>query len=460
MMLNMSRLLHCPDSFNDRPPHDSVIRLVNRHEFERRVKRVLLAFTQENEVHAGAEHAIFRIDLEPFETISETHGHFSDDELLRQFAQLLQGVVRVRDTLANLEVNGFGVLMEHCSLDHAYRAANKILQEVQGFQFSFNDHCFNINICIGIVPVTNQTCNYLELLKQVNATCNSAKGFRRNRIHLHSTNNENSSIYRGEPSWVADIYQAFEEDRFLIYIQPIVSLKEQDIPLIHYELLIRMCDKAGKIALPGTFLPALERFSMSSVLDQWVIHKAFRMIADEPEFLATIQFFSINLSGQSLVNHELRDYILSELEETGIPAEKVCFEITETSAISNLAVAFEFMLVLKEKGCRFALDDFGSGFSSLLYLKNLPVDYLKIDGSFIKNMTRESIDYAMVKSINEMSQAIGMETVAEFAENDEILQLLKDIGIDYAQGYSVGKPLSLTAFFSRMPQEALHKSMC
>lgn len=376
---------------------------------------------------------------------------------IRQFAKLLQNVVRVRDTLAHLEDNSFGVLMEHCSLDHAYCAANKISQEVQGFQFSINDHCFNINISIGIVPVTNQTSNYLELFKQAYITSNSAKGFRKNCIHLHSTSNTNSSVYRGEPSWVAGIYQAFEEDRFLIYIQPIVSLKEQDMPLMHYELLVRMCDKAGKIVLPGTFLPEFERYSMSLVLDQWVIHKAFRMIADEPEFLATTQFFSINLSGQSLVNHELRDHILSELEKTGIPAEKVCFEITETSAISNLAVASEFILALKEKGCHFALDDFGSGFSSLLYLKNLSVDYLKIDGSFIRNMTHESIDYAMVKSINEMSQAVGMETVAEFAESDEILQLLKDIGIDYAQGYSVGKPLPLTAFFSRLPHEVIHK---
>ena len=238
----------------------------------------------------------------------------------------------------------------------------------------------------------------------------------------------------------------------MIFIQPIVPLKEREAAQVHYELLVRMCDKEGKLVLPNKFLPALERYSMSSVLDRWIIHKAFQMIARRPDFLANTQLFSINLSGQSLVDHELSDYILNELAESGIPAEKVCFEITETSAISNFVVASDFIHMLKKKGCRFALDDFGSGFSSLLYLKNLSVDYLKIDGSFIKNITVESIDYAMVKSISEMGQAIGMETVAEFVESDETLQLLKDIGIDYAQGYSVGEPLPLTAFLSGMPQ--------
>ena len=226
-------------------------------------------------------------------------------------------------------------------------------------------------------------------------------------------------------------------------------MKEREAAQMHYELLVRMCDKEGKLVQPNKFLPALERYSMSSVLDRWIIHKAFQMIAERPEFLASAKFFSINLSGQSLVNHELGDYILNELAESGIPAEKVCFEITESSVISNLVVASDFIQALKKKGCHFALDDFGSGFSSLLYLKNLPVDYLKIDGSFIRNITSESIDYAMVKSISEMGQALGMETVAEYVESHETLQLLKDIGVDYAQGDSVGEPISLAASFQK-----------
>ena len=450
---DMPDALHHPDDIKDQSALDSETRLVNCQEFERRMRRVLLTFSQEeDDADVNEEHALFRIDLEEFVMVNEAYGQLAGDALLRQFTVLLQQVVRVRDTVAHLEANEFGVLMEHCSLNHAYRVANKILQEVQGFQFFYNDHCFNINVSIGIISITRQTGNFVGLFRQANAACNRAKDLNKNSIHLHSENHLNSTNYRGEPSWVADIYQALEEDRFLIFIQPIVPLKELKTVQVHYELLVRMCDKEGMLVLPNKFLPALERYSMSSVLDRWVIHKAFQMIAERPAFLASTQFFSINLSGQSLVNHELSDYILNELTESGIPAEKVCFEITETSAISNLVVASDFIRTLKEKGCRFALDDFGSGFSSLLYLKNLPVDYLKIDGSFIRNMTSESIDYAMVKSISEMGQALGMETVAEFVESHETLQLLKDVGVDYAQGDSVGKPLPLAAFFSEMPQ--------
>lgn len=449
-LFDMPDVSHYVDDTKGQLIHDPVTRLVNRQEFERRVKRVLLTFSQEND--EDEEHALFRIDLEQFVIVNEVCGHLAGDELLRQFTFLLQHVVRVRDTLAYLEVDEFGVLMERCSLNHAYRVANKILQAAQGFQFFFNDYCYDINVNIGIVPVTKQTSNFIELFKQANPSCNRAKEFNKNSIYLHSKGNLDPTTYRGEPSWVADIYQALDEDRFLIFIQPIVSLKELETSLAHYELLIRLCDKDGKLILPGKFLPALERYSMSSVLDRWVIRKAFRMIADRPEFLATIQFFSINLSGQSFVDHELSDYIISELEETGIPAEKVCFEITETAAISNLAVASNFIRILKEKGCCFALDDFGSGFSSLLYLKTLPVDYLKIDGSFIKNITYESVDYAVVKAVNEMAQTIGMKTVAEFVESHDVLQLLKDMGVDYAQGYNVGEPSSLSAFFSGVPR--------
>lgn len=453
-LFDMPDVFHYVDDAKDRLTHDPVTKLVNRQEFERRVKRVLLTFSQENVVDESEEHALFRIDLEQFVIVNEVCGHLAGDELLRQFTFLLQHVVRVRDTLAYLEVNEFGVLMEHCSLNHAHRVANKILQAVQGFQFFFNDHCYDIDVNIGIVPVTKKTGNFVELFKQVNASCNRAKELNKNSIYLHSEGKLGPTTYRGEPSWVADIYQALDEDRFLIFIQPIVSLKELETSLTHYELLVRLCDRNGKLILPEKFLPALERYSMSSVLDRWVIRKAFRMIADQPEFIATTQFFSINLSGQSFANHELSDYIISELEETGIPAEKVCFEITETTAISNLAVASDFIRILKEKGCRFALDDFGSGFSSLLYLKTLSVDYLKIDGSFINNITYESVDYAMVKAINEMAQAIGMETIAEFVESHEVLQLLKEMGVDYAQGYNVGEPLPLSTFFSEMPRSS------
>jgi len=242
--------------------------------------------------------------------------------------------------------------------------------------------------------------------------------------------------------WVARIHQALNENKFCLYAQTILSLRD-DVPGNHYELLIRMTNDDGNIIPPGAFLPAAERYNVISKIDRWVIETAFSQLENNPNFMQKMNFFSINLSGQSLAEQDFLDFVLTTMDKSTIDAEKICFEITETAAIANLGIAVKFISTLKTRGCLFALDDFGSGLSSFGYLKNLQVDYLKIDGMFVKDIVDDPIDYAMVKSINEIGQVMGLQTIAEFVENDKITGLLSEIGVNYVQGYGVGKPKAL-----------------
>ncbi len=413
--------------------HDALTGLVNRVEFERRAERLLSTIRQDK-----TEHALCYMDLDQFKVINDTCGHTAGDELLRQLSTVLQKVVRKRDTLARLGGDEFGVLMEHCTLDHAHRVASVLQKAIHDYHFSWENHAFKVGVSIGLVAITEAFSSLSELLKQADAACYMAKDLGRNRIHVYHREDESLVKRHGEMQWVTRIYQALEEDRFCLYAQTIVSLAgTQDR---HYELLLRMKNDDGKLIPPGAFLPAAERYNLVSELDAWVITSTFSSLAAHPEFLGQIHFVSINLSGQSLTKHEFLDFIISELDKSAIEASKICFEITETAAILNLSTAMKFISTLSGIGCRFALDDFGSGLSSFAYLKNLPVDYLKIDGMFVKDIISDRIDHAMVKSINEIGQVMGMQTIAEFVENDEIKTMLTAIGVDYAQGYGIGRP--------------------
>jgi EAL domain-containing protein (putative c-di-GMP-specific phosphodiesterase class I) len=285
------------------------------------------------------------------------------------------------------------------------------------------------------------------LFQQADAACYLAKDLGRNRVHAYHPDDAELATRHGEIKWVGRINQALDEDRFCLYAQPIVSLDGSDHR--HYELLIRMLDEQGKVIPPGAFLPAAERYNLIERLDAWVIGKAFTLLAAHSVFLKQVSFISINLSGQSLTKPEVLDFIIAQLDSFGIEPNKICFEITETAAISNLSTAINFMSALKGLGCRFALDDFGSGLSSFAYLKNLPVDYLKIDGMFVKDIVDDPIDHAMVKSINDIGHVMGMQTIAEFVENDEIKVMLTEIEVDYGQGYGLGMPEPLTDLISQ-----------
>jgi diguanylate cyclase (GGDEF)-like protein/PAS domain S-box-containing protein len=414
--------------------HDALTGLVNRREFEHRAEHIIATVREEHD-----EHALCFMDLDQFKVVNDTCGHTAGDEMLRQISLLLKNVVRFHDTLARLGGDEFGVLMEHCSLDHAHRVASSIQKAIQEYQFVWEGYSFNIGVSMGLVPITETTPNLTEVLKNADAACYVAKDMGRNRIHVYHSDDAELAQRHGEMQWVTRLNQAFEKNRFCLYAQPIVPLDNTSCDK-HYELLIRMVDKDGNIIPPGGFLPAAERYNLITQIDRWVIENAFHLLAENPNFLNQISFISINLSGQSLTEQGVLGFIIAQLNETGIKAEKICFEITETAAISNLSTAIKFISTLKELGCRFALDDFGSGLSSFAYLKSLPVDYLKIDGMFVKDIVDDPIDHAMVKSINEIGQVMGMKTIAEFMENDEIKGMLQEIGVNYAQGYGIGKP--------------------
>jgi diguanylate cyclase (GGDEF)-like protein len=413
--------------------HDSLTGLINRREFEHRVERLLSTIHQDK-----SEHALCFMDLDQFKIINDTCGHIAGDELLRQLAQVLQGVVRHRDTLARLGGDEFGVLMEHCSLEQAQRVANVIRQGIEDYQFSWEGQSFRVGLSIGIVAINEITPNLTELLKQADAACYMAKDLGRNRIHTYYPEDNELAQRLGQMQWVTDINQALEEDRFCLYAQPIIPL--DDSAHRHYEMLLRMIDGKGNVIVPDAFMPAAERYGLMGMVDRWVIEKALALLAENPTFLEEIEFVSINLSGESLSSSGFLDFIIVQLKNSGTDASKICFEITETLAISNLSTATTFISTLKKLGCYFALDDFGSGLSSFGYLKSLPVDYLKIDGMFVKDIVDDAIDHAMVKSINDIAQLMGMKTIAEYVETDEIKGMLREIGVNYAQGFGVGEP--------------------
>ena len=414
--------------------HDSLTRLINRAEFERRLRRVL------NSDAADSPHAVCYLDLDQFKIINDTCGHLAGDELLRRVSQLLETVVRKRDTLARLGGDEFAVLLEHCPLDQARRVAMNMLEAVKTLRFTWEDKRFNIGVTIGLVPIDGDSGTVTDVLSAADAACYAAKDAGRNRIHVYHTDDRELTKRRGEMQWVSEINSALEDNRLRLALQPIVPLAEGSNNGRHYELLLRLENESGKIIYPGAFLPAAERYNLMTRLDRWVISTAFDWLSNNPQEQESLGECSINLSGHSFGEPEFLDFMLEKFQSEHIDAEKFCFEITETAVIANLVDAIQFISALKEIGCRFALDDFGTGLSSFNYLKNLPVDYLKIDGTFIQGITNDPIDLAMVRSINEIGHVMGKQTIAEFVENEEILEVLRGIGVDYVQGYAVGRP--------------------
>ena len=423
--------------------YDGLTGLVNRREFERRLQRIVTAPLR-NEIH---EHALIFMDLDQFKVVNDTCGHTAGDELLRQISQILKKKVRKRDTLARIGGDEFAVLMEHCSIDHAYRIASSLLEAIQEFQFQWEQQVFRIGVSIGLIPISEKEVNTTELLKNADSACYIAKEQGRNRIHVYHLNDEDHARRHGEMSWVTKLYQALEENRFCLYAQKITSLNKgsKKKKKKSYELLLRMIDESGNIISPKQFFPAAERYNLATKLDQWVIQHIFNVLKNNSGFLDNLEFICINLSGFSFTEKEILDYISDLIVKNidSIDPTKLCFEITETAAITHLTNASKFISVLKGMGCKFALDDFGSGLSSFGYLKNLPVDYLKIDGIFVKDIVDDPIDHAMVKSINEIGHVMKMRTIAEYVENDEIKGMLREIGVDYAQGHGISSPVPL-----------------
>ena len=417
--------------------HDALTSLVNRVEFERRAERLISTVKQR-----GGEHAICYIDLDQFKVVNDTCGHTAGDELLRQISSLLYKTVRKRDTLARLGGDEFGIIIEHCSLKDAHRVADSLLDAIKDYQFEWEDHTFKVGMSIGLVSITDAVTTLSEVLMHADIACYMAKEMGRNRIHVYHPEDDNMVNLHSQMQWVGRINQALEQGRFVLYAQPILYL-DGGVD-VYYEFLLRMVDEQGKIILPGYFLPAAERYNLMGQIDRWVVKHSFELLSKNPDFINKTKCCSINISGQSLMQSDFLDFIVESIDRYKINGEKICFEITETSAISNFQMAKNFMSALKKCKCHFALDDFGSGLSSFGYLKNLEVDYLKIDGQFVRDIMDNETDFAMVKSINDIGHTMQMQTIAEFVENEKIKNKLTEIGIDYAQGFFIGKPQPLT----------------
>lgn len=420
--------------------HDELTGLINRREFEYRANQ-LIRFAREDR----QEHVMCFMDLDQFKVVNDTCGHTAGDELLRQLSGALNSTLRKGDTLARLGGDEFGLLLQYCALEHAARIVEKVQNTVREFRFLWEGKSHVVSVSIGMVSITEDTAGISTLLSDADVACYMAKDMGRNRTHVYLAEDSVQIQRRGEMHWVNTITRALDEGRMCLYAQSIESINESNCGL-HYEVLVRMQGENGDVVLPGEFLPAAEKYNLVSRLDRWVIKHTLSSLAGNPLFLERVAVVSINLSGMSLAEPGFLQYVISQIEASGVDGSKVCFEITETAAISNLNMATTFISKVKELGCLFALDDFGSGLSSFGYLKNLPVEFLKIDGVFVKDIADNPIDRAMVNSINDIGHVMGMKTIAEFVENDDVKVLLKEIGVDYLQGYGIGKPVPLPEF--------------
>lgn len=417
--------------------HDVLTDLVNRREFERRLKEAI----NSARFH-GAEHVMCYIDLDQFKVVNDTCGHLAGDTLLRDLALTLSRKIRRRDTLARLGGDEFALLMEHCSLDEARHIIAGLHDIINDYQFSWQGRQYRIGSSIGVVPVNNESGDVHEVLRLADTACYAAKDTGRNAIHIHDAADESLKRRHGEMLWVERINHALEAGMFRLAYQSIVPARGPKRGE-HYELLIRLLGDDGKLIPPGAFLPAAERYGAIGRLDRWVIATWFQWLREHPQAMNRLLLSSINLSAHSIGNQGMLAFIQTEAERHRVPPEKICFELTETAAIANLGRAVEFMTVLRQDGFKFALDDFGSGLSSFAYLRTLPVNYVKIDGVFVKNIVKNNIDRAMVRSINDVAHTMGKMTVAEFVEDEAALELLNEIGVDYAQGYGIGQPESI-----------------
>ncbi len=420
--------------------HDSLTGLINRSEFENRIVASLDALKD----NPDDSHSLLYIDLDQFKVVNDTFGHTAGDELLRQLTDLVQKNIRSSDIFARLGGDEFGILLERCNEARAVEVAENIRGAVEGYRFEWQDSFTTIRCSIGVVMLNDDT-DVASVMSSADVACYSAKDMGRNQVHLYE--DSDASLRHEEMKWVSRITSAVEEERLELFFQPIIGIgKHNGASRGHYELLLRMRDEGGEIINPNQFIPAAERYNLMSTLDRWVVHTALSELADRDSKDNARYTIAINLSGTSLSEDRFLEFVTDELKKHKLPSGAVCFEITETAAISNLSRVVHFMQVLKKLGCKFSLDDFGSGLSSFTYLKNLPVDYLKIDGQFIRNVVDDSVDESMVKAISDVGHAMGIETIAERVETKRVLDKLGSLGVEYAQGYYIARPASVQTF--------------
>ncbi len=417
--------------------HDVLTGLYNRREFEQQLQMAMES-TQES----GQPFSICYMDLDQFKVVNDTCGHIAGDDLLRQLSSRLQTKVRETDVLARIGGDEFGVLLDHCPIADARRIASEFCLAVQNFHYVWEGKSFDVGVSIGIVEVTGEEQNVTEAMSAADVACYTAKDQGRNRVHIYQPGDRELQRRRGDMQWVTRIRDALKENRFQLFSQAVIPIGKTSGESGYQEILLRMLDENEQTISPVTFLPAAERYKLTSSIDCWVICQSIAWLADQADD-GEGTMLAINLSGQSISDKKVLQTVVELVGKTGIAPERLCFEITETAAIANLNKTAVFIRALKNIGCRFALDDFGSGMSSFSYLKTLPVDYIKIDGSYVKDLMTDPLNQSLVEAINQISHAMGMQTVAEFVEDQETLELLARIGVDFAQGFGVSYPHKL-----------------
>lgn len=416
--------------------HDPLTGLVNRAEFESRTKRAL-----DSAERSETESALLYMDLDQFKIVNDTCGHKAGDELLRQLAQHFRAHVRERDTLARLGGDEFALLIEHCTLNEALRVANKVLETTRAFQFPFNDRIFRVGVSIGLVPITAASQSLQLVMQRADHACYTAKEAGRNRVHIQHEGDEQLARRQSDMDWASRIGEALHDHAFQLFYQTIAPVGKGGG--LHYEILLRMNDGIKGWILPGNFLPAAERYDMMPAVDRWVLEHTLMWLEKHSQHVAQLDLCTINLSARTLDDERFQESAISLLHDTSVPTDKLCFEITETAAIGHLTRTIAFIEKLKATGCRFALDDFGTGMASFSYLKNLPVDFIKIDGSFVVAMLNSAADAEMVRSVNQIGHLMGKKTVAEWVTDEKTMDLLSDFGVDFVQGFWISEPQPL-----------------
>ncbi len=425
--------------------HDSLTGLLNRSEFESRLQQLV-----ESARSDPRGHAMCYLDMDQFKVVNDTCGHTAGDELLRQFASLLRGHVRDSDVVARLGGDEFGILLIHCDPEHAERVLHALLEKIREYRFVWQEYSFVVGASIGLIPITPGQYSLSEIMSAADVACYAAKDAGRDRLHVYRPDDDELRQRHTNMQWVSRLRKAIDENRLCLYAQPVVPVGHPGTT-VHHEILVRLRDEQGRIVPPNAFIPAAERYNMMPQVDRWVLRTTLTYLRS----LSGNCRVAVNISGQSLCDADFLRFAIDQIDETGIDPQRICFEITETAAIAHLNLASRFISMLRGMGCSFSLDDFGSGLSSFAYLKNLKVDYLKIDGGFVKDMVDDPIDRAMVAAIQGVGRAMGIQTIAEFVETPEILAALAAIGVDCAQGYGIAKPLPieecLSALSSALP---------
>jgi len=423
--------------------YDPLTNLVNRGELERRLQRALITSQERSQ-----SHVFLYIDIDQFKIINDTAGHVAGDELIRQLAGMLKKHIRESDTLARLGGDEFGVLLENCPDTYAESIAKEILSMITDYRFYWDDRTYHIGASIGFVEINQKNVNSVnEILSAADVACYTAKDKGGNRIKVYRKFDYEMTKRYGEMQWVSTINHALEENWFRLYKQSIFPVNNSGSAAERCEFLLRLQDRDGKLRTPIDFIPAAERYNLMPKIDRWVIENVFLYLSTAGKKFNDDKKngpkYFINISGMSLSDSSFYKFVKEKLREYKIVPHIVCFEVTETAAIEHLSNAVEFINKIRADGCCFALDDFGSGVSSFAYLRTIPVDYIKIDGTFVTHMEEQPMDRAIVEAINHIGHIAGKQTIAEFVESNETLKQLQEIGVDFVQGFVLDTPQPL-----------------